>query len=82
MTLDFRKPLELSVKFNNTHPPVAKEKTTPRHLLIPIIAVLSVSVSVFAAPVPVPGDAPVPVDRVRLGNANVLPMTGTWRFSL
>ena len=36
----------------------------------------------YDAPVPVPGYAPVPVDRLRLGNTNVLPMTGVWRFSL
>jgi beta-galactosidase/beta-glucuronidase len=53
-----------------------------RHILIPVIAALAVSASAFAAPVPVPGDAPVPVDRVRLGNTNVLRMTGNWRFKL
>ena len=52
-----------------------------RRLLIPL-ACLCLWASLFAAPVPVPGDAPVPVDRLRLGNTNVLAMTGTWRFSL
>ena len=52
-----------------------------RHLLIPL-ACLCLPAAVLAAPVPVPGEAPVPVDRLRLGNTNVLPMTGTWRFSL
>jgi beta-galactosidase/beta-glucuronidase len=32
------------------------------------------------APVPVAGDMPVPVERLRPGNTNVVPMTGTWRF--
>ncbi len=47
--------------------------------------ILSVSIlapTAFAAPVPMAGDAPVPVDRLRLGNSAVLPMTGTWRFKL
>jgi len=52
-----------------------------QRLLIPL-ACLCLSASVFAAPVPVPGEAPVPVDRLRLGNTNVLAMTGTWRFNL
>jgi beta-galactosidase/beta-glucuronidase len=55
---------------------------TRRHLLIPA-ACLCLSASVFAAvPVPIPGEMPVPVERVRLGNTNVIPMTGTWRFKL
>jgi beta-galactosidase len=54
----------------------------PNHLLVPLIAALSVSVSVLAVPVPVPGQAPVPVERLRPGNPAVLPMTGTWRFNL
>jgi beta-galactosidase len=82
MPLEFRKQRDTGVKFNGTHPHLAKEKTTLRHLLIPVIAALSVSASVFAVPVPIPGDAPVPVDRVRLGNTNVIPMTGVWRFKL
>ena len=47
-----------------------------------MLAAWAVSASVLAVPVPVPGDAPVPVDRLRPGNTNVLPMTGTWRFNL
>jgi beta-galactosidase len=54
---------------------------TRRHLLIPF-ACLCLSASVFAAPVPVPGEVPVPVERLRLGNTNVLAMTGVWRFRL
>jgi len=80
MPLEFRKQRDPGVKISGTHPRLAKQKAMRRHLLIPVLAALSVSV--FAAPVPVPGDAPVPVDRVRLGNTNVLPMTGVWRFSL
>src|ERR1039457_1774004 len=33
-------------------------------------------------PVPVAGDNPVPVEKLRVGNGAVLPMTGTWRFML
>jgi beta-galactosidase/beta-glucuronidase len=61
--------------------PPANPRTMLRRLLIPL-ACLCLWASLFAAPVPVPGDAPVPVDRLRLGNTNVLAMTGTWRFSL
>jgi len=61
------------------HP--ANPQNTPRRLLIPLSG-LCLSAFVSAAPVPVPGDAPVPVDRLRLGNTNVLAMTGTWRFNL
>jgi beta-galactosidase len=61
------------------HP--ANPQTLLRRLLIPL-ACLCLPASVLAAPVPVPGEAPVPVDRLRLGNTNVLPMTGTWRFKL
>jgi beta-galactosidase/beta-glucuronidase len=56
-------------------------ETARRHLLIPAVC-LCLSASVFAAPVPIPGEVPVPVDRVRLGNTNVVHMTGTWRFKL
>jgi beta-galactosidase len=52
-----------------------------RHLLLPI-SCLCLAAAAFAAPVPVPGEAPVPVERLRPGNTNVLPMTGTWRFRL
>ena len=51
-----------------------------RHLLIPLILALVSWVN--AAPVPIAGDGPVPVERLRVGNPAVLPMTGTWRFSL
>ena len=51
-----------------------------RRLLIPLV--LALSSWAFAAPVPVAGHAPVPVDRLRVGNPAVLPMTGTWRFKL
>jgi len=51
-----------------------------RHLLISCI--LTFSSGAFAASVPVAGHAPVPVDRLRVGNPAVLPMTGTWRFKL
>jgi beta-galactosidase len=51
-----------------------------RNLLIP--GVITVSSWAFAASVPVAGRAPVPVDRLRVGNPAVLPMTGTWRFKL
>ena len=51
-----------------------------RHVLIPFV--LALSSWAFAAPVPVAGRAPVRVDRLRVGNPAVLPMTGTWRFKL
>jgi beta-galactosidase len=51
-----------------------------RRLLIPFV--LALSAAAFAAPVPVPGRAPVAVDRLRVGNPAVFPMTGTWRFRL
>ena len=51
-----------------------------QRLLIPCI--LTFSSWAFAAPVPVNGRAPVPVDRLRVENPAVLPMTGTWRFKL
>ena len=60
---------------------VSLRETAPLHLLLPF-ACLCLAASVFAAPVPVPGEAPVPVDRLRPGNTNVIPMTGTWRFRL
>jgi len=37
---------------------------------------------VIAVPVPVPGDVPIAVNRLRLDNPAVLPLTGTWRFKL
>lgn len=49
-----------------------------RRLLIP----LTLASQAFAASVPVAGRAPVPVDRLRVANPAVLPMTGTWRFKL
>ena len=51
-----------------------------RRALIPCL--LTLSSSAFAAPVPVAGRAPVPVDRLRIANPAVLPMTGIWRFKL
>ena len=36
----------------------------------------------WGMPVPVGGDKPVALDKLRVGNAAVLPMTGTWRFML
>src|SRR5271157_1176247 len=51
-----------------------------RRFLIP--SLLALSFSAFAAAVPVPGRAPVRVDRLRIGNPAVLPMTGVWRFKL
>ena len=36
----------------------------------------------LAAPVPLNGTAPVPLDRLRVNNPAVLPMTGAWRFKL
>ena len=51
-----------------------------RHTLIPLV--LALTSWAFAAPVPIAGRAPVPVDRLRVGNPAVFPMTGTWRFKL
>ena len=51
-----------------------------RHFAFPLI--LALSSWAFAAPVPIVGDRPVPVDRLRIGNPAVLPMTGTWLFKL
>jgi beta-galactosidase/beta-glucuronidase len=65
-----------------THCDGSLREITRLHLLIPA-ACLCLSASVFAAvPVPIPGEMPVPVERVRMGNTNVIPMTGTWRFKL
>jgi beta-galactosidase len=47
-----------------------------------VLFLLTFSSWTFAASVPVPGRAPVRVDRLRVGNPAVLPMTGTWRFRL
>jgi hypothetical protein len=59
------------------------EMTMLRHVFLAFILSVSLLVpTAFAAPVPVAGDAPVPVDGLRLANAAVLPMTGTWRFKL
>src|SRR5579871_4213587 len=33
-------------------------------------------------PVPIPGEAPIPLQRLRVNNAAVLPLAGTWRFLL
>jgi beta-galactosidase/beta-glucuronidase len=71
MPLEFRKQRDTTLR-----------ETARRYLPTLFIAALSLSASVLAVPVPVPGDAPVPVDRLRPGNTNVLPMTGTWRFRL
>ena len=83
MPLEFSKPREGSLReiCFSAPPRRASQQTLRRHLLIPF-ACLCLSASVFAVPVPVPGEAPVPVDRLRLGNTNVLAMTGTWRFNL
>ena len=71
----------MSIEFRK-HQIESLRKTTLRHLLIPA-ACLCLSASVFAAvPVPIPGEMPIPVERVRMGNTNVIPMTGTWRFRL
>ena len=83
MPLEFRKQRDESrrgVGFG-APPRPAKQQPVLRHLLVPL-ACLCLSASAFAVPVPVPGEAPVPVDRLRPGNTNVLPMTGTWRFKL
>jgi beta-galactosidase len=71
----------MSLQFTN-QPGVSLRETSLRHLLISLIAAWSLAASVFAAPVPVPGDAPVAVERLRVGNPAVLPITGTWRFKL
>ena len=52
-----------------------------RHILV-LLLVLTLSSLAFAAPVPIAGRVPVAVDRVRVGNPAVFPMTGTWRFKL
>jgi len=51
-----------------------------RHALIPFVLIFSSWA--LAAPVPITGRAPVRVDRLRVGNPAVLPMSGTWRFKL
>ena len=57
--------------------------TVLRHLFPALVLSASLLAATgLAAPVPVPGDVPGPVDRLRLGNPAVLPMTGTWRFKL
>ena len=83
MPVEFRKQCDESlcdVRFG-APPRPAEPQTALRRLLLPL-ACLCLSASVFAAPVPVPGAMPVPVDRLRLGNTNILAMTGTWRFNL
>jgi beta-galactosidase len=70
------------VKIGGAGPLLANGGTMLGHFLIALVAALAVSASVFAAPVPVPGDMPIAVDCLRPGNANVFPMTGTWRFRL
>ena len=35
-----------------------------------------------AAPVPLTRNAPAPLDKIRVGNPSVLPMTGAWKFKL
>jgi len=51
-----------------------------RRFLIP--SILALSSWAVAAPVPIAGRAPVPVDRLRVENPAVFPMTGVWRFKL
>jgi len=68
----------MSLKFGKLG---SAHETAHRRLLIHL-ACLCLSAQVFAAPIPIPGEMPVPVERVRPGNTNVLPMTGTWRFRL
>jgi beta-galactosidase len=53
-----------------------------RQLLLTLVLALSAESPLFAAPVPLNGNAPVPLDRLRVNNPAVLPMTGTWRFKL
>jgi beta-galactosidase len=62
-------------------------RTPPAHLSCLALCTLAfaigcVPLSGFAVPVPLAGDAPVAVERLRLGNPAVLPLTGTWRFKL
>jgi beta-galactosidase len=47
--------------------------------IIPLIF-LSSALIAMGAPVPLQKPAPVPVEKLRLGNPSVLPMTGTWKF--
>ena len=54
--------------------------TLLRRCALPLL--LSFSPWAAAAPVPIAGSGPVPVDRLRVDNPAVLPMTGTWRFKL
>jgi beta-galactosidase len=39
-------------------------------------------VSASAAPVPLSGDVPVAVEKLRVDNPTILPMTGTWKFQI
>ena len=38
--------------------------------------------AVLAVPVPIAGNGPVAVDRLRVNNPAVLPMTGAWKFQI
>ena len=51
-------------------------------LLLTLILALSVESPLLAVPVPLNGNTPVPLDRLRVNNPAVLPMTGVWRFKL
>ena len=60
---------------------VVKSLCLPLPRAVFILAVCMAS-PLRSAPVPLNGTAPVPLDRLRVNNPAVLPMTGTWRFKL
>jgi beta-galactosidase len=53
-----------------------------RQLFLTLLLAIAVKSPLLAAPVPLNGTTPVPLDRLRVNNPAVLPMTGIWRFKL
>jgi hypothetical protein len=51
-------------------------------VLLAAILAFALQSPLLAAPVPLNGTTPVPLDRLRVNNPAVLPLTGTWRFKL
>ena len=47
-------------------------------IAVPLFLAVISAMPTQAAPVPLAGNAPVPLNRLRVNNPAVLPMTGTW----
>jgi beta-galactosidase len=48
--------------------------------IAPYLFLITTAFTAFGAPVPLQKPAPVPVEKLRVDNPSVLPMTGVWKF--